>query len=137
MGYYYEMRTYPEFYQSIDKPFFAPPEWVFGLAWGIIYPLIGIAFLYLVYLLYKKKVPVSLVIVFVVNLVANFLFTPLQLGIESLWPATLDIVVILGTLLYFEFKILRYSRIIFALMLPYLLWGAFATVLQVTITLTN
>lgn len=128
------MKTYQEFYQAIEKPFFAPPEWVFGVAWGVIYPLIAIAFLYL---LFKKKVPPPLLLVFIVNLVANFLFTPIQLGLEPLWPATIDILVVLGTLLYFEFKILRYSKVIFVLLLPYLLWGAFATILQITITLIN
>lgn len=131
------MKTYPEFYQSIEKPFFAPPEWAFGLAWGIIYPLIGIAFVYLAYLTWKKRVPASLIAVFAVNLIANFLFTPIQLGLAPLWPASIDILVILGTLLYLEWKLWRRSKILFLLLLPYLLWGAFATVLQLTITALN
>jgi translocator protein len=131
------VKTYQEFYQAIEKPFFAPPEWVFGLAWGVIYPLMGIALLYLTYLLFKKKVPASLYFVYLVNLVANFLFTPIQLGFEALWPASLDILVVLGTLAYLEFKMLKYSRTVFVLLLPYLLWGAFATVLQITITFSN
>ncbi|MBP9817029.1 MAG: tryptophan-rich sensory protein [Candidatus Pacebacteria bacterium] len=131
------MKTYPEFYQSIDKPFFAPPEWMFGLAWGIIYPLIAIAFVYLAYLTWKKKVPVSLIAVFAVNLIANFLFTPIQLGLDALWPASVDILIVLGTLLYLEIRLFRYSKILFVLLLPYLLWGAFATVLQLTITFIN
>lgn len=131
------MKTYPEFYQSIDKPFFAPPDWVFGVAWGIIYPLIAIAFVYLAYLTWKKKVPVTLIVVFAINLIANFLFTPIQLGLDALWPASVDILVVLGTLLYLEWKLLKYSKTLFVLLLPYLLWGAFATVLQLTITFIN
>lgn len=131
------MKTYPEFYQYIDKPFFAPPDWVFGVAWGIIYPLIAIAFVYLAYLTWKKKVPVTLIVVFAINLIANFLFTPIQLGLDALWPASVDILVVLGTLLYLEWKLLKYSKTLFVLLLPYLLWGAFATVLQLTITFIN
>lgn len=131
------MKTYQEFYQMIEKPFFAPPDWVFGVAWGIIYPLIAIAFVYLIYLILQKKVPLFLILILGVNMLANFLFTPLQLGLESLWPASIDILVILGTLLYFEYRVFKYSKIVFLLLLPYLLWGAFATVLQITITLTN
>lgn len=131
------MKTYQEFYQAIEKPFFAPPEWFFGIAWGIIYPLIAIVFCYLIYLLLKKNIPSSLFLIFIANLITNFLFTPIQLGLEPLWPATLDILVVLGTLLYFEFQIFRYSKLIFVLLLPYLLWGAFATILQITITLIN
>ncbi len=131
------MQTYQEFYQSVSKPFFAPPGWVFGLAWGIIYPLIAIAFVYLTYLVLKKKAPGGLIWVFVVNLAANFLFTPVQLGLKALWPASLVILVILTTLLVLEYRVLRYSKLVFCLLLPYLLWGAFATVLQLSVTLMN
>ena len=131
------MQTYQEFYQSIVRPFFAPPEWVFGLAWGIIYPLIAIAFIYFLFLMVRRQVPLFLLWIFLVNLAANFLFTPIQLEISALWPASLDILVVLGTLAFFEYKIWRYSRLVFLLLLPYLLWGAFATVLQLSIASIN
>ncbi|MFH0712603.1 MAG: TspO/MBR family protein [Candidatus Jorgensenbacteria bacterium] len=131
------MQTYQEFYQAIEKPFFAPPDWLFGTAWGIIYPLITIAFIYTCVLVIRKKVPNSLLWVLIVNLIANALFTPIQLGLSALWPASLDILVILGTLAFFEWKIWRYSKTAFFLLLPYLLWGAFATILQITITFIN
>lgn len=131
------MKTYQEFYTNIDLPPFAPPEWAFGLAWGIIYPLIAIAFFYLAYLIYKKQAPVFLLVVFSINMLANVLFTPIQLGLAPLWPASLDILVIFGTLFYLEYKVWHYSKIIFLLLLPYLVWGAFATVLQLTITVLN
>jgi len=128
---------YGTYYQSITKPFFAPQEWVFGLAWGIIYPLIVIAFAYLVFLILKKRVPVWLLWLFAVNILANLAFTPIQLGLGNTLLATLDILIVLSTLAFFEYKIYRYSRAIFALLLPYLLWGSFATVLQITIIVIN
>lgn len=131
------MQTYQQFYQSIEKPFFAPPDWVFGVAWSIIYPLIALAFVYALYLVSKKKLPAYLIGIFLVNIAANLLYTPIQLGLESLWPASLDILLILGTLVFFEYKVFRYSKLVFLLLLPYLLWGAFATILQLTITFTN
>lgn len=131
------MRTYQEFYSSIQKPFFSPPDWVFGVAWGIIYPLIGIALVYLIYLVWKGKVPKILLGIFLANLAANLLFTPIQLGLKPLWPASIVILIILGTLAFFEYKIWQYSKLIFTLLLPYLLWGAFATVLQLSITFLN
>jgi len=131
------MQTYATFYQSITKPFFAPPEWVFGLAWGIIYPLIVIAFVYFAYLLYRHHAPKELLWVFLANIIANILFTPIQLGLSSLWPAFIDILIVIGTLAYFQYRIIRYSKIIFILLLPYLLWGLFATILQVSIVILN
>jgi len=128
---------YSTYYSSITKPFFSPPEWVFGLAWGVIYPLIAIAFIYFVYLLWKSRVPKPLLWVFLVNIIANIAFTPLQLILQSTLLATIDILIVLGTLAYFEYRILRYSRIVFLLLLPYLLWGVFATVLQIAILFLN
>lgn len=131
------MQTYQEFYLNIQKPFFAPLAWVFGFAWGIIYPLIAIAFVYFLYLLWKRKAPGNLLWIFLVNLAANFLFTPIQLGLKSFWPASLDIILIVGTLAFFEFRIWKYSKFIFILLSPYLLWGIFAAILQLTIAFLN
>ncbi|MBI4991993.1 MAG: tryptophan-rich sensory protein [Candidatus Harrisonbacteria bacterium] len=131
------MRTYQEFYQNIQKPFFSPPERVFGLAWGIIYPLIAAAGIYLIYLVYRKEAPKNLLWIFLANLAANLLFTPIQLGLRPLWPASIDILIILGTLAFFEYRIWQYSKLIFVLLLPYLFWGAFATVLQLAIFFLN
>ncbi len=131
------MRTYQEFYAGIIKPSFAPPDWVFGVAWGIIYPLIIIAGIYLLYLTVKKRVPPYLIILFALNIVANLLFTPLQLGYTAFWPASLDILAVLITLAVLEVKVFKFSKLIFWLLVPYLLWGSFATVLQLTIATTN
>ncbi|KKU91763.1 MAG: TspO and MBR like protein [Candidatus Jorgensenbacteria bacterium GW2011_GWA1_48_11] len=131
------MQTYAQFYEAIKKPFFAPPGWVFGTAWGIIYPLITIAFIYTCVLVIRKRVPTNLLWVLIANLIANFLFTPIQLGFAALWPASLVILFIFGTLAFFEYKIWRHSKVVFFLLLPYLLWGAFATILQITITFIN
>jgi len=135
---------YATYYQSIEKPFFAPPEWVFGLAWGLIYPLIAIAFVTFLFLWYRGRrasgaaaIPTYLLTLFLINLVANLLFTPIQLVLMNTPLATLDILVVLGTLAFFEYKIYAYSKLVFALLLPYLFWGAFATVLQITILFMN
>lgn len=131
------MLDYANYYASIEKPFFAPEPWVFGAAWGIIYPLIAIAGVFLLFLYFQKKAPLSLVILFAINAFANFLFTPLQLIYpDQIW-ATLDIFVVLGTLALLEWMVWSRSKIVFALLTPYLLWGAFATVLQVTIFILN
>jgi len=131
------MKTYETFYAMLDKPFFAPPGWVFGLAWGIIYPLIAAAFVWLLYLMYKKRIPSYFLWLLSLNMLLNFSFTPIQLRLDPLWPASIVILLVLGTLAIFQYKIFRYSKLIFALLLPYLLWGTFATILQLTLTLTN
>lgn len=128
---------YQTYYQSITKPFFAPPEWVFGLAWGIIYPLMALALVYLIYLVVKKQVPSSLLLLYGANILANLAFTPIQLSLGNTLLATLDILVVLGTLGALLYKIYPKSKLIFILLVPYLLWGTFATILQITILAIN
>lgn len=132
------MQDYSTYYQEIAKPFFAPEPWVFGFAWSIIYPLIIIALLITLYRWYKKQGVTNVAVgVFGVNVLANLAFTPLQLRYpEAIW-ATLDILVVLLTLVYLQHYFCKTHRLTFFLLLPYLLWGAFATVLQITIYVMN
>lgn len=128
---------YPTFYSSIEKPFFAPEPWVFGLAWGIIYPLIAASFIYALYLAWGRSVEWKVIGVFVLNLIANFAFTPLQLDFPNQLYATLDILVVVSTLAWLEWYFWTRSKVLFLLLLPYLLWGCFATILQVSIYWLN
>lgn len=127
------MRTYQEFYATIEKPFFAPPTWLFGPVWSVLYILIGIAFVLTIINVFKKKLPVSVLIVFILNLICNAAFTPLQLGFEAFWPASLCILAVLGTIIALEVMTWKKARIISWLLLPYLLWVSFATILQLSI----
>jgi tryptophan-rich sensory protein len=122
----------------LDKPFFAPEPWVFGFMWGIIYPLILIAFVMVIWKTYKEQLAFDALLVFTLNILANLLFTPLQLQYpDALW-ATLDILLVLVTLAYLQFGFWRAKEYaLFGLLTPYLLWGAFATVLQMTIYYLN
>lgn len=131
------MLSYTEFYQSIVLPPWAPPAWLFGVAWGIIYPLFVIATVYTAYAAWRGRAPRVLLWTFGVNWIANLLFTPVQLGLAPLWPASLDILIVLGSLLYIQWRVWRVLRPTFWLLLPYLFWGLFATALQLTILFTN
>jgi len=131
------MRTYQEFYRSIHLPVWAPPQWLFGVAWGIIYPLFIVTTILTVWRAARGTVPWMMVWLLAVNWAANLLFTPIQLGLKPYWPASLDILVVLTTLAAFQYLAWQQFRPAFWMMLPYLAWGAFATVLQLTITATN
>ena len=131
------MLSYQEFYAGLTLPNWAPPAWVFGVAWSIIYPLFIAATVYAVYLVTKKRMPNAVLWALGINWVANLLFTPIQLGLRPLWPASLDILVVLGSLAFIQWRVWRKSEVVFWLLVPYLLWGTFATALQLTITATN
>ena len=72
-----------------------------------------------------------------INLVANLLFTPILFGIRSLIFASVDIVVVLATIVWGMLIIWRYHRWVAIAQIPYLIWVGIATILQLTITQMN
>ncbi len=124
-------------YESQGLPYFAPPAWAFGLAWSILYPLIGLALAWALLRWVQGRLPHRYVAAFFINLFANFAFSPLQFGLkDNLWAA-LDILVVLGTLIYLVHAGWGRARGVSYLLLPYLAWVSFAAVLQLSITYLN
>jgi translocator protein len=124
-------------YSSLIKPSFAPPAWVFGPVWTVLYIIIAITFIRVFYLAFTKIIPGVVIIPFILNLFFNFSFTPLQFGLQNNYLAALDILLVLATLIWAIIAIWPYSRTLAYAQVPYLLWVAFATVLQLTVTWLN
>lgn len=124
-------------YMEWIQPSFAPPAWLFGPVWTILYILIAISFGYVAYLYYKKKISWVILLPFVLNLFFNILFTPIQFGLSSLWLATIDILLVLGTLIWSMAAIYPYAKWVTFINIPYALWVGFATVLQISIFVLN
>lgn len=85
----------------------------------------------------KKEIALIIVLPFVLNLIFNFAFTPLQFGLKNNLLAAIDILLVLGTLIWAMVAIYPHARWIAYIQIPYLLWVSFATVLQLTITYLN
>ena len=130
------MDTY-SWYQTLVKPAWAPPAWLFGPVWTVLYTIIALSFGYVGYLYYKGTIPFIVLLPFLLNLVFNLAFTPLQFGLRSNLLASVDIVLVVGTLVWALYAIYQYAPWVAYINIPYLLWGAFATVLQLTITVNN
>lgn len=136
-------------YSTLIKPSWAPPSWLFGPVWTLLYAIIAITYGTVFYKVYTKELPWIIVVPFVLNLIFNFAFTPLQFGLKNNLLASIDIVLVLATLIWALFSIYYFSLtnhistgtpslswIIYA-NIPYLLWVSFATILQLTITYLN
>lgn len=132
-----DMNTTFEWYQNIIKPSWSPPSFVFGPVWAILYIVIFISFGTVFYKFFTKEIPWMVVLPFILNLVFNFLFSPLQFGLRNNLLASIDIILVLGTLVWAMFAIWPHAKWIALINIPYLLWVCFATVLQVTITYLN
>ena len=74
---------------------------------------------------------------FILNLIFNFAFTSIQFGLKNNYLAALDILLVLGTLVWAMVAIYPHARWITYMQVPYLLWVLFATMLQLTVTYLN
>jgi len=124
-------------YQTLIKPSWAPPSWLFGPAWTILYTLIAISFGTVFYRVYRKKLKSKYAIPFILNLLFNFAFSPIQFGLQNNLLAAIDILLVLITLVWFMKTIYRKIPWVTYLNIPYLAWVSFATVLQFTVTYLN
>lgn len=131
------MNNTNSWYQELIKPDWAPPSWVFGPAWSILYTLIAISFGYVFYLFAQGKLPFIVVLPFILNLIFNFAFTPLQFGLQNNVLAAIDIVLVLGTTFWLMIAIYPHLPWVVYINIPYLIWVGFATILQLTITYIN
>lgn len=126
-----------DWYAQLSKPSWSPPAEIFGSVWTVLYVLIAFSFGKVFYMVWRKEVPGYVAWPFVLNLVCNAAFTPLQFGLKSNWLAAADILLVWGTLLWGMAAIYPYRRYLAYLQIPYLLWVTFATFLQLTITYLN
>jgi len=124
-------------YSQLIKPSWAPPAYLFGPVWTVLYVLIAISFGKVFLLVSRKSIPLIVALPFLLNLVFNLTFTFFQFGLKSNILATIDILLVLGTLIWAMIAIYPHVRWITYLQIPYLLWVSFATVLQLTITYLN
>ena len=126
-----------QWYATLIKPEWAPPAWVFGPIWSVLYTIIAISFGYVFYKIWQGQIPLWVAIPFGLNLLFNILFTPIQFGLQNNVLAALDIFLILGTLIWLMYAIYPYIPWVTFINIPYLIWVCIATTLQCTITYLN
>ena len=131
------MNTSYTWYQQLIKPSWAPPSWLFGPVWSVLYVLIFVSFGTVFYKVFNKQLPIAILIPFVLNLIFNLSFTYFQFGLKNNYLAAADILLVLGTLIWAMVLIYPQIKWVALVNIPYLLWVCFATVLQLTVTFLN
>lgn len=126
-----------DWYAILDKPEWAPPSWLFGPVWAFLYVLIAISFGWVFWKGIADMLPLVVVLPFVLNIVFNFAFTPIQFKLKSNFLASIDILLVLGTLIWAAIAIYPHAPWVAYIQIPYVLWVCFATALQLTITYLN
>lgn len=126
-------------YADLIKPSWAPPAYLFGPVWTILYTIIIISFGYTFYLYFKKKKKVTgkTILPFILNLIFNILFTPIQFGLKNNYLAAIDVLLVLATLIWLMISIYKKDKRVTYWNIPYLAWVTFASILQLTVTYLN
>jgi len=130
------MKAYT-WYSQLIRPMWAPPSWIFGPVWSVLYILIAVSFGTVFYKAITKQIPLIAALPFVLNLFFNFIFTYLQFGLRNNFLAAIDILLVLSTLIWAIVAIFPYAKWIAFIQIPYLVWVSFATILQLTVTYLN
>jgi translocator protein len=137
IGSFFTSSSITTWYLTLNKPFFNPPNWLFGPVWTILYLMMGVS----LYIIWDKginnkisKIAISL---FFIQLTLNVLWSIIFFGLKSPLFALIEIIFllifILLTIIYF-YKISKFASY---LLVPYLMWVSFATILNFAIYYLN
>jgi translocator protein len=130
------MQNY-DWYGKLKKPRWSPPAWLFGPVWTFLYILIFISFGRVFWLGWQSSLPLIIILPFILNLIFNFCFTPIQFGLKNNFLAAIDVLLVWLTLIWAMIVIYPVASWILYVQIPYLLWVSFATFLQLNITYLN
>jgi benzodiazapine receptor len=127
----------PTWYASLEKPLFNPPNWVFGPVWTILYALMGIsAFLVWREGIRDRQVKIAIGI-FAAQLVLNVLWSVTFFGLQMLLGGLVVILILWVAILLSIITFFRVSKTGAVLLIPYILWVSFATLLNLSLWRLN
>ncbi|MBI4173340.1 MAG: tryptophan-rich sensory protein [Candidatus Aenigmarchaeota archaeon] len=119
-----------EWYVTLSKPFFAPPEWIFAPVWTILYIMMGVA----AYLASTKKASMT---PYWAQLGLNGLWTPLFFGLRSPFLGMVGIALLWISIALTIKSFYHAEKLAAYLLIPYIMWVSFALALNLAILLLN
>ena len=126
----------PGWYASLNQPSFNPPNWVFGPVWTALYILMGIS-LYLVWKQKASKQRDQAILIFMIQLILNFVWSFLFFYFRQIGIALLEIIALWIMIAVMLINFRRIKPMAAYLNIPYLLWVSFATALNAAYFILN
>lgn len=126
----------PTWYKTLNKPFFTPPNWIFGPVWISLFVLMGISLFFVWRRTDHPKFKMAFIFFFV-QLILNILWSVAFFGLRSPLLGLIDIVLLWIAILLTILNFFKVSKFAGLLLIPYLLWGSFATLLNFSLWILN
>ncbi|WP_315115005.1 TspO/MBR family protein [uncultured Clostridium sp.] len=126
-----------ETYDKLIKPSFSPPGCVFPIIWAILYFLMALAFYRILLRGKEGKNIKKAVTYYIIQLALNFLWTIIFFRFNLYGLAFIELLILLAFILLTTFEFYKYDKVSAFLMIPYILWGSFAGILNFSIWALN
>ena len=126
-----------EWYDLLLKPSWTPSVSTIGTIWAVLYPLIVLVYGYALVRILRGDWPRMLLLPIILNVVLNLAFTPVQFGLRNFVVASVVVVAVCATAVWSACAVYSQSRWLAFALVPYILWTATASVLQLQITWLN
>ena len=123
-------------YTTINKSPLNPPSWVFAPVWTILFIMMGIS-VSIIWLSEKNEARTKALKVFFVQLVLNTLWSIIFFGLKNPALAFVEIILLWLAILYTIILFRKINRKASCLLIPYILWVSFASVLTLSVALLN
>jgi tryptophan-rich sensory protein len=136
LGTIFTLPSITTWYMALNKAPFNPPSWIFGPAWTTLYFLMGVS-IFLILQKKLKKQRTFLVTLFAVQLFLNFLWSVIFFGWHLPFVALLEIGLLWISIMLLVIDFWKFSKLAALLLIPYLCWVSFASVLNLFVVLLN
>lgn len=136
LGTIFTIPSISTWYMTLNKAPFNPPPWIFGPAWTTLYFLMGLS-LFLVLQKKLKKQKNFLIILFSTQLFLNFLWSVIFFGMHLPQIALLEIIFLWVSIALLIIDFWKFSKPAAILLVPYILWVSFASILNLFVVLLN
>jgi benzodiazapine receptor len=137
VGSIFTREAVPDWYATLNRPSFTPPNWLFSPVWTILYLLMAIsAFIVWQKGLANPAVKIALIL-YLIQLILNALWSVIFFGLKLPLPAFIEIIMLWTAI---AFTILAFARVSITaalILVPYILWVSFAAVLNFSIWFLN
>jgi len=137
LGSAFTLPSITTWYAQLNKPFFSPPNWIFGPVWTVLYFLMGVS-LYIIWnknLKNKKKE--DAIKIFIFQLTLNLLWSLVFFGLHQPLLAFIAIIILWISIFMMIKYFYKISKTSAYLLVPYIIWVTFASILNLAVAVLN